>query len=223
MRIVRFVLLAVAILLAASGVAQAATGHYSCVGQAYNGSTKQVGYGTKAKMYVYPKQSPQDGDWVNSIYAGNMYGKFYEAGWFWWPGASAATGPQGFAHYFNGLFHSERWFAPPAPGTRPVFAITNTGGSDTWRTYVDGVSRDIWFSTDIRSCYPCVGAERYDTLDYNKGQFLYTSYLARNGDAYNWAYWVDGGVNNDTDPNSNVYFNYLDRFDHYVYVDDHQN
>lgn len=212
--------LPVAVLLVLASAAPAYAVHYSCIAQAYNGATKTVGYGTEAKLYIYPKQSPQDGDWVNSIYAGNMYGAFYEAGWYWGPNVYGT--PQVFTHLYDGITHYERLKTTSlTPGTRHYFRVANNRVDFTYRAYVDGQIIDTWTNTTIRSSYPCVGAERYNTLDYNKGQFQYVAYLHKSANL--WAYWQDGANNNHTDPVYRPYYNYLDRPDHYVHVDDHQN
>jgi hypothetical protein len=207
--------------LASPALAYGAIVHYSCVAQGYYGSAKLVGYGTQARLYIYPKQSPQDGDWVNSIYGGNMYGAFYEAGWYWAPNVSLT--PWVFTHLYDGVTHSERLKTTSlAPGTRHYFRVANNAVDFTYRAYVDGQLIDTWYNTTIRSSYPCVGSERYDTRDYNKGQLQYVSYL-HTVSPETWVYWADAAINNDTDPNYHPYFNYLDRSDHYIYVDDHQN
>lgn len=199
---------------------------YGVVGQSRNtDGTKTVGYGTKANVWIYTKQSPQDGDWVNSLYAGTAAGSFYEAGWIWFPGSVAQ--PVAFTHFYDsriGYHYPDRWLAATlTPGTRVTFEISNMGGGDTWYTYISGVRKDVWTSTGIKSSYPCVGSERYNTADYSKGSFTYAQYLKKLTTGYGWNYWPGAMTNNDTDPVSNFYANYVSRSDHYVYVDDHQN
>jgi hypothetical protein len=74
----------------------------------------------------------------------------------------------------------------------------------------------------MTSCRASVTSERYDTADYNKGAWRYVQLLTS---SYTWAYWPHAArlSFSNADPTYNFYYNYVDRSDHYVYCDDHQN
>lgn len=200
---------------------------YGVVGRCVNDNgTDIISYGTSGNHYIYPKQVPQDGDWVNSVYAGTYSGNFYEAGWFWEP---ASASPVLFHHLYRvatDRHYEERLVGTVTPGTRATIAIRRSVavGGDAYEVYVNGAYKDTWLDTDVTSCLPCVGAERLDTLDYNKGSWTYVKHFAKVGTStYSWTYWPNARSNNDNDPQYAFYWNYVDRSDHYVYVDDNLN
>lgn len=183
-------------------------------------------YGVNARSRMYAKQSPQDGDWVNSLYARKDDGDFVEAGWYWTPGGSTRT-------WFSWCYKAGYYVPEDILTNVPVYATDtwpgvavrrNNPNSDRYDIYIDGVLRDYWTGTGMTSCRASVTSERYDTLDHNKGAWTYALYLNK---SYTWVYWphaarLDFGVAR-TDPNYRLYTNYIDASNHLVYCDDHMN
>jgi len=186
-----------------------------------------VSYGVKADSYVYPKQSPQDDDWVNSLYARQYDGDFFEAGWYW---TKTGSTPVWFAQLRkNGFYQPEQHFyvSGVVPGQRKTIAVCkSTGNSDSYYVYVDNGIKFIQYSSGITSSIPCVGTERYDTLDYNKGSWTYVRHFQKIGtSSFQWQYWPSAGVTpvSNQDPSYRFYTNRVNESNHWVYCDDHQN
>ena len=184
-----------------------------------------LAYGVRCNSRMYPKQSPQDHDWVNSLYARQDDGDFLEAGWYWTPTSTnriwfSVLQQRGYMypeHLIEGvpLFPDNSW---------PRVALQQrTSGSETYDIYIEGVWRCAWFYTDITSCRASVTSERYTSYDYNKGAWTYSELLTS---SRTWTYWPHAAritTFANPDPLYRFYSNYIDRFDHYVYCDDHQN
>lgn len=146
-----------------------------------------LAYGVQGNSYMYPKQNPQDSDWVNSLYARQDDGDFFEAGWYWKPTSTRRIWFSKLRQ--SGVNYSERWFTVSGrpDGTRATIQIRRSGASgDTYLVLVDGNLKITQFSTGITSCRASVGAERYDTRDYNKGSWTYIQYL---NSSNSWVYW----------------------------------
>jgi hypothetical protein len=187
-----------------------------------------VSYGGQADSYVYPEQSPQDGDWVNSLYARQYDGDFFEAGWYWTPGGST---PVWFTVLRkNGVTQNEERFTVSGvtPGTRYKITVRRSVAdpTETYEVYVNnGIKRTKPY-TGITSSIPCVGAERYETRDYNKGSWTYVQHFKKlSSGAYQWQYWPGAAVTSasNQDPTYKFWNNKVGASNHYVYVDDHQN
>lgn len=227
-QLARLVCTAVAVLfLFVSSAAGSATWVMSGGLAAYDGGGQVLAYGVQANSYLYPKQTSQDDDWVNSLYARQDDGDFFEAGWYWASGATRRTWFSKLRR--NGISYGETWFpvSDQAAGGWPTIQIRRSGTSgDTYLVYVAGVLRTTEYSTGMTSCRASVGAERFDTLDYNKGSWTYIKYLSGSNV---WAYWpnalhyVGGAGMVPSDSGFPFWSNHIDHYDHHVYCDDHQN
>lgn len=177
-----------------------------------------LAYGVQGDSYMYAKQSAQDADWVNSLYARQDDGDFFEAGWYWTPGS---TSRQWFCKLRQGgVYYPETWFTVSnAPnGDRARLQIRRSGTSgDTYLVLVDGVLKRTEYSTGIGSCRASVGAERYETADTNYGSWTYIKYLRSDN---TWAYWTNAlrNAGGNADPTYRVYTNNIDNSNHEIYV-----
>ena len=193
----------------------------------YDGGGMYLAQGVYARSRMYPKQSPQDGDWVNSVLAKKDTGDFVEAGWYWEPDKTTRT-----------------WFTANKVGTWyheyviedvPVFATNSWVGihvrrdntyNDRYNIYIDGEPMTWWVYTGMTSCRANVSCERYNTSDANSGAWLYAQVMRLNNGKFEWVYWPHAAPVSTflyEDPYYDFYSNYVDRSDHYVYCDDHQN
>lgn len=190
---------------------------------AWDAGTSQIlAYGVQASSLMYPKPLNHTGDWVNSVYARQDDGDFYEAGWYWRPTLSRR---QWFATLRKaGVTYAEEPLSVPdkPSGTRAAIQVRRWGTSDTYRVFVDGLLVHEEYLTGITSCRASVGSERYFTEDTNRGSWTYVKWM---NSSQVWSYWPNAlrFVGEKHDPEYLFYTNYLDRSDHYVYCDDHQN
>ena len=83
-----------------------------------------LAYGVRCNSRMYPKQSPQDHDWVNSLYARQDDGDFLEAGWYWTPTSTNRI-------WFSVL--QQRGYIRPLPGrSHPEFpTLCHSGVEET--------------------------------------------------------------------------------------------
>lgn len=223
-------MLSLVMLVSTPIVADASPAHYAAVGQGVrNDGTWMTGYGVYCNTYMYPKQSSQDGDWVNSLYAGQWDKDFFEAGWYW----RASDGQR---IWFTAFVNGGQWYGETtfnggsySNGTWiPIQIRRHLDGTDNddWDVYVNGTLRYTRYNTGTKSSYPQVGSERMDTLDYNKGSWKYVRYWIKlSAWDYSWGWWPDADQRYDLvmDPDYWFYRNRVDDANHWVYVDDHQN
>jgi hypothetical protein len=203
---------------------------YSSLGDCvFADGTPVTAYGTMTKMYTYPRPANLAHDWVNSIYAGTALGSFYEAGWYWTPGASY---PAPFSHFYN--YVTNRGSGRPlsttlTPGTWAWFSVQNVSGTSDYQTYISGVLKDTWRSTGITSEYPYVGAERYDVNTVNAGSWTYCQYWKQSGGSRTWTYWSWSAPESNVappavkDPTYWVHGNHIGDANHWCYSSDHYN
>jgi hypothetical protein len=213
------------------GFVQSAAAWYFAGGRATDDYGNQyLAYGSSGASYMYPKQSPQDDDWVNSIYTRRDDGSWVEAGWYWKPGGTSRVWfTQAFSVDF-GLMGERYFTVANAPnGSRPVVTVRRfSTTADYHAVWVDNVLKYQWTLLPFRitSCRADVGAERYSLSDSNRGSWMYAK--AARADL-SWGYWQGAGatypVGGGAQPDPSYFFfnNYVDRSDHFVYVDDHQN
>jgi hypothetical protein len=186
----------------------------------------QNSYGSAAKLYVYPAQSPQYGEWVNSIYVGGLHGDFVEAGWL----RNTLTGPPILMTNWknvNGTYHERHPAATLTNGTWVTVTIKNfnyTG--DTWEIFLNGTKVDTFKLTSIYFGASDCATERYDTLAQNYGAWTYLQYLPHiSGQGYIWTYWPYANYNASTNDSATwkLWTEQLGNSNHKVYVSDHQN
>mgnify|MGYP005855229825 CR=1 FL=1 len=175
---VRFMLAAGVVAVLGMGLgslpASAATSpyHYAAGGVATNDNgSLYLAWGVSGASRMYPKQSPQVHDWVNSVYARQDDGDFLEAGWYWTPAGTSRV-------WFSVLqwrgYLLPQHLIPNVPAfadnTWPRITVRQrSAGNDEYDIYIDGVLRYQWENTDITSCRASVTSERYSPSDYNKG------------------------------------------------------
>lgn len=192
----------------------------------YDGGGLYLAQGVYARSRMYPKQASQDGDWVNSVLAKKDTGDFVEAGWYWEPDKSIRTWFS--ANKVGTWYHEEPLLNIPNFATNSWVGIhvrRDNIYNDRYNIYVDGEPVLWWVYTGMTSCRANVSCERYDTADTNQGAWLYAQVLRLNGNKLEWVYFPNATRASFLyeDPYYDFYANYVDRSDHYVYCDDHQN
>ncbi|MHB8706855.1 MAG: hypothetical protein ACYC77_10110 [Coriobacteriia bacterium] len=221
----RLVLLTLALLFVIAPASQAYASFswvYAGGVAAWDNDSQLLAYGVQGNSLMYPKPTDHLRDWVNSLYARQDDGDFFEAGWYWRPTLAERKWFSQLRQY--GVMYPEVSLnvGYKAPGTRAIIQVRRWGTSDTYRVYVDGVLVREEYLTGITSCRAAAGSERYDTEDTNRGSWTYIKWM---NSSQVWSYWPNAlrYIGAGHDPVYLFYNNYIDRSDHYVYCDDHQN
>jgi hypothetical protein len=147
-----------------------------------------TGYGTYAVNYVEanPAVAAPDGQHVNSIYADNIYGDSVEVGWYKRYGLA---NKQAFTVMVLNGYYYEDTLGAIATGSKSFQLEHVPGTGHDYEVRIGGSLFKTWRSTDIRSSYARLGAERMYLGSANDNDGAWESLQYKTNDSSSWGYW----------------------------------